>query len=119
MDQSEDTKRARFLLFLFFSPRTGKTIMLVLQGLRQLRHGCDVDIVSTRPESLAANVMIQHQLQMTLLADPSASPAPGTVRFHQYDFNKKSDVDKAVRDLSVRGGPLCVLMDEATRLLSR
>ena len=88
--------------------------MLALQGLRQLRQGRDVDIVSTRPESLAANVMIQHQLQMTLLADPSASPAPGTVRLHQYDFRQESDVDKAVRDLSVRGGPLCVLMDETT-----
>ena len=93
--------------------------MLALQGLRQLRQGRDVDIVSTRPESLAANVMIQHQLQMTLLADPSASPAPGTVRLHRYDFRQESDMDKAVRDLSVRGGPLCVLMDEATRLLSR
>ena len=93
--------------------------MLALQGLRQLRQGRDVDIVSTRPESLAANVMIQHQLQMTLLADPSASPAPGTVWLHQYNFRRESDVDKAVRDLSVRGGPLCVLVDEATRLLSR
>ena len=107
------------MLFLFFSPRTGKTIMLVLQGLRQLRQGRDVDIVSTHPDSLAANVLIQHQLEMTLLADPSASPAPGTVRLHQYNFRQESDVDKAVRDLSVRDGPLCVLMDEATRLLSR
>ena len=84
-----------------------------------MRQGRDVDIVSTHPGSLAANVMLQHQLQMTLLADPSASPAPGTVRLHQYDFRQESDVDKAVRDLSVRGGPLCVLMDEATRLLSK
>ena len=93
--------------------------MLVLQGLRQLRQGRDVDIVSIHPDSLAANVMIQHQLQMTLLADPSASPAPGTVRLHKYYFNWESDVDKAVRDLSVRGGPLCVLMDEVTGLCSR
>ena len=93
--------------------------MLVLQGLRQLRQGRDVDIVSTRPESLAANVMIQHQLEMTLLADPSAFPAPGTVRLHRYNFRQESDVDKAVRDLSVRGGRLCVLMDEATRFFSR
>ena len=79
-----------------------------------MRQGRDVDIVSIHPDSLAANVMLQHQLQMTLPADPSASPAPGTVRLHQYNFRQESDVDKAVRDLSVRGGPLCVLVDEAT-----
>ena len=89
--------------------------MLVLQGLKWARQGHDVDVVSLHPDSRAANVMIQHQLQMTLSADPAASPTPGTVRLHQYDFEEESDVDRAVRDLSlsVRGGPLCVLVDEA------
>ena len=95
--------------------------MLVLQGLKWARQGHDVDVVSLHPESRAANVMIQHQLQMTLSADPAASPTPGTVRLHQYDFEEESDVDRAVRDLlsSVRGDRLYVLMDEATEILDR
>ena len=95
--------------------------MLVLQGLRQLRQGRDVDIVSVGPSSLAANAMIQHQLHMTLLADPSASLTQVTVRLHQYNFAQESDVDRAVRDLlsSVRGDRLYVLMDEATEILDR
>ena len=95
--------------------------MLMLQGLRQLRQGRDVDIVSVGPSSLAANAMIQHQLHMTLLADPPASLTPVTVRLHQYNFAQESDVDRAVRDLlsSVRGDRLYVLMDEATEILDR
>ena len=87
----------------------------MLQGLAWARQGHDVDVVSIRPSSLAASVMIQHQLQMTLFADPTTSPAPGTVRLHQYDFRQELHVDRAVRDLSssVRGRTLCVLLDEA------
>ena len=56
--------------------------------------------------------MIQHQLQVTLSADPT----PGTVRFHQYNFRQQSDVDRAVKDLLlvVKDDTLCVLIDEAT-----
>ena len=90
--------------------------MLVLQGLAWARQGHDVDIVSIRPYSLAASVMIQHRLQVTLLADPTTSPAPGTVSLHQYDFDQGSDVDRAVSDLlsAARGRTLCVLLDEAS-----
>ena len=58
--------------------------------------------------------MIQHQLQMTLSADPTTSPTPGTVRLHQYNIHSGSDVDRVVSDLLsvVRHGTLCVLMDE-------
>ena len=88
--------------------------MLVLQGLKWARQGHDVDVVSLHPHSLAANVMIQHQLQMTLSADPTTSPTPGTVRLRQYNFYNESDVDRVVSDLltGVRHGPMCVLMDE-------
>ena len=100
---------------IFSLPAAGKTIMLVLQGLGWLRQGHDVDVVVTHPSRLAANVMIQHQLRVTLLFNPSVSPRQGTVRRHQYDFYKESDVDKAISDLSSagKGGTLCVLMDEA------
>ena len=91
--------------------------MLVLQGLKWARQGHDVDVVSLGPDSIAANVMIQHQLQMTLSADPTTSPTPGTVRLRQYNFSHKSGVDRAVSDLlsGVRHGPLCVLMDEVCK----
>ena len=86
-----------------------------------MRQGRDVDVVSIRPDTLAASLMIQHQLQMTLSADPATSPTPGTVRFHQYDFRQQSDVDRAVSDLLlvVKDDKLCVLIDEATSLLKR
>ena len=94
-----------------------------------MRQGRDVDVVSIRPDTLAASLMIQHQLQMTLSAEPATSPTPGTVRFHQYDFRRQkydclrqpSDVDRAVRDLLsvVKDDTLCVLIDEATSLLKR
>ena len=86
-----------------------------------MRQGRDVDVVSIGPDTLAASRMIQHQLQMTLSADPATSPTPGTVRFHQYDFRQQSDVNRAVRDLLsvVKDDTLCVLIDEATSLMER
>ena len=100
---------------------TGKTILLVLQGLRWARLGRHVDVVSIDPDTLAASFMIHQQLQVTLrdnLSDDSTtSPTPGTVRLHQYDFRRhESDVDRAVSDLLsvVQGDTLCVLVDEAS-----
>ena len=86
--------------------------------MRLLRLGRDVDVVSIYPYTLATSLMIQHQLQMTLSADSTTSPTPGTVRFHQYDFSRQSDVDRAVRDLlsRVQDDTLCVLVDEANTL---
>ena len=79
---------------------TGKTILLVLQGLRWARQGRNVDVVSIEPDTLAASLMVQHQLQVTLSADSTTSPTPGTVRLHQYDLRRhESDVDRAVKDL--------------------
>ena len=100
---------------------TGKTILLVLQGLRWARLGRHVDVVSIGPDTLAVSFMIQHQLQVTLSADSTTSPIPGTVRLHQYDFRRhQSDVDRAVRDLLsvVQGDTLCVLVDEASGVYS-
>ena len=100
---------------------TGKTILLVLQGLRWARQGRDVDVVSIDPDTLAASLMVQHQLQVTLSADSTTSPTPGTVRLHQYDFRRhESDVDRAVSDLLsvVQGDTLCVLVDEASGVYS-
>ena len=89
--------------------------------MRWARQGRDVDVVSIDPDTLAASLMIQHQLKVTLSADSTTSPTPGTVRFHQYDFRRhQSDVDRAVKDLLsvVQGDTLCVLVDEASDLYS-
>ena len=88
--------------------------MLILQGLKWARKGHDVHIVSKDPDSLAVSLMIQHQLQMTLSAHPTASPKAGTVRLHQYVL---TDFDRAVSDLlsAVHDDTLCVLFDEANR----
>ena len=106
---------------------TGKTLMLVLIGIRWLRQDRDVHVVSTFPGSLAASRVIRHQLKMTVAVSSSSSeytppqsssaavPA-GTVRFHAYDlYDSEADVDRALADLleAVRGGRLCVLVDEA------
>ena len=89
----------------------------MLQGLRLLRQGRDVDVVSIHPDTLAVSLVIQHQLQMTLSADSTTSPTPGTARLHQYDFRRQqSDVDRAVGDLLLAK---CVLIDEATSLADR
>ena len=85
--------------------------------MRWARQGRDVDVVSIHPDTLAASLMVQHQLQVTLSADSTTSPTPGTVRLRQYDFRgHQSDVDRAVKDLLsvVQGDTLCVLVDEAS-----
>ena len=89
--------------------------------------GHDVHVVSTRSATLAASTVIHHQLQMTLLADPTvsrrpradptASHPPGTVHLHKYDFYvREKDVDVAVTKLceAANGGQLHVLVDEAS-----
>ena len=91
---------------------TGKTILLALQGLRWLFLGHEVHVVSIFFESLASSVMIQHQLQETLRADPTAAPTPGTVRLHLCHGD--SDLDKVISDLSSAvQEDMCVIVDEA------
>ena len=90
--------------------------MLVLQGLRWLRDGHDVYVISTHPDSFVANMMILHQMHKMLPADPAASPAAGKAHLISYHFSRgSSDQDReAVKDLLqfARGGTLCVLVDE-------
>ena len=95
---------------------TGKTVVLVLMGLRWLLQGNSVHVVSTNPFTLAASLMIQHQLEESLAADPTAL-TPGTVILHRYDFLKSvNDVAVCVSELltaAEQTGRLHVLMDEA------
>ena len=99
-------------------PGTGKTIVLVLMGLRWLRQGHDVYVFSPYPESRAASYMIRHQLLMTLRESHTASTttAPGDVKLQLYDFHDgEAEFARAVEDLSkaAQGGTLRILMDEA------
>ncbi|KAK7089383.1 hypothetical protein V1264_025036 [Littorina saxatilis] len=60
--------------------------------------------------------MLQQQLCMSLSADPTPSPTPGTVAYREYDFHdREEDVEQALNDLLARtkDGLLHVLIDEA------
>ncbi|XP_070203326.1 uncharacterized protein [Littorina saxatilis] len=97
------------------APGTGKTLVLVLQGVRWLRQGHDVHLLSTRDATQAVSISIKQQLEMSLNADPTPSPTPGSVSYHPYDFFREQDVEQAVTDLvaCVKNGHLHVLVDEA------
>ncbi|KAK7098141.1 hypothetical protein V1264_002501 [Littorina saxatilis] len=96
---------------------TGKTVVLVLQGVRWLRQGHDVHVISTQYTTRAVSTSIKQQLEMSLSAGPTPSLTPGSVSYHLYDFwNREGDVDQAVTDLvaCVNNGQLHVLIDEVS-----
>ena len=84
-------------------------------GLRWLLQGNNVHIVSIHLATLAASLMIQHQLEESLAADPTTT-TPGTVILHRYDFiTREADMAVCLRDLLRAAGMgvrLHVLMDE-------
>ncbi|XP_070200871.1 uncharacterized protein [Littorina saxatilis] len=103
------------LVYITGAPGTGKTVVLVLQGVRWLRQGHDVHVISTRPNTRAVSTSIKQQLEMSLSAGPTPSLTPGSVSYHLYDiWNREGDVDQAVTDLvaCVKNGHLHVLIDE-------
>ncbi|XP_070199033.1 uncharacterized protein [Littorina saxatilis] len=105
------------LVYITGAPGTGKTVVLVLQGVRWLRQGHDVHVISTLYNTRAVSTSIKQQLQMSLSAGPTPSLTPGSVSYHLYDiFNREGDVDQAVTDLvaSVKNGQLHVLIDEVS-----
>ena len=57
-------------------PGVGKTVMLILMGLKWLLEGQDVHVISTRPASLAASQVMYYQLSMTVKAYRSSEPRP-------------------------------------------
>ncbi|XP_070203156.1 uncharacterized protein [Littorina saxatilis] len=99
------------------APGTGKTVVLVLQGVRWLRQGHDVHVLSTWHPTRAVSTSITQQLEMSLSAGQTPSLTPGSVSYHTYDFwNREEDVDQAVTDLlaCVNNDHLYVLLDEAS-----
>ncbi|XP_070201271.1 uncharacterized protein [Littorina saxatilis] len=104
------------LVYITGAPGTGKTVVLVLQGLRWLRQGHDVHVLSTRYNTRAVSTSIKQQLEMSLSAGPTPSLTPGSVSYHLYDiWATEGDVEQAVTDLlaCVENGHLHVLIDEA------
>ncbi|XP_070199053.1 uncharacterized protein [Littorina saxatilis] len=104
------------LVYITGAPGTGKTVVLVLQGVRWLRQGHDVHVISTLYTTRAVSTSIKQQLEMSLSAGPTPL-TPGSVSYHLYDiFNREGDVDQAVTDLvaSVKNGQLHVLIDEVS-----
>ncbi|KAK7098197.1 hypothetical protein V1264_002549 [Littorina saxatilis] len=105
------------LVHITGAPGTGKTVVLVLQGVRWLRQGHDVHVISTRYATRAVSTSIKQQLEMSLSAGPTPSLTPGSVSYHLYDiWNREGDVDQAVTDLvaCVKNGHLHVLIDEVS-----
>ncbi|KAK7106592.1 hypothetical protein V1264_017826 [Littorina saxatilis] len=103
------------LVHITGAPGTGKTVVLVLQGLRWLRQGHDVHVLSTSYATRAVSTSITQQLGMSLSAGPTPSLTPGSVSYHRYNFwDREADVEKAVTDLvaCVKNGHLHVLIDE-------
>ena len=84
--------------------------------MRWLREGHDVHIVSAHMATMAASLLVRHQLQTTLRAQTAPGVTAGAVYVHYYDFiNSEHDVTAAVNDLSAAAqeGQLHVLVDEA------
>lgn len=53
-------------VFLVGLPGTGKTIVLILQGINWLQRGRSVYVISTWRKSLAASMLIKHQIEKTM-----------------------------------------------------
>ena len=102
-------------VFLTGPPGTGKTLMLVLKALDWLRQGADVHVVSTWAGSLAASVMIVHQVKH--LAEASARQR---IQLHRCDLkvgqgDVPAEVTKQVEMFlrKAQGRRLHVIIDEA------
>ncbi|XP_070184409.1 uncharacterized protein [Littorina saxatilis] len=105
------------LVYITGPPGTGKTVVLILQGLQWLLQGQDVHLISTEYTTRAASFMIREQLQLSLTADLTPSLTPGSIFFNQYNFHSsEADLEHAISDLlaNVKNGRLYILLDEVS-----
>ena len=86
----------------------GKTVMLLLQGLRWLQSGNDVHVVAWQREARAASVMLAHQLRLANAA-LNTSPNAGSVVAVFLD----TDVQAMAFAQQLQGTKPFVLIDEA------
>ena len=52
----------------------GKTVVLVMEGLKTLRQGCDVIVLGWRKGAWAASHLVAEQLRVALGANPPSPP---------------------------------------------
>lgn len=111
-EQVELLNRSPRRVFISGPPGTGKTVVLILQGLTWLRSGHDVHVVSMWPKSRAVSIAIERQLQETV-----GKKAKSRVHRHQWDLKNIGQVNAPVNNLKSesKGRQLCVLADEAIR----
>ncbi|XP_070206633.1 uncharacterized protein [Littorina saxatilis] len=114
--QLDLVNQAQPLVCITGPPGTGKTIVLVLMGLRWLHQGEDVDILSPYFESRAASYLIQYQLNETLKANSVDASKTGKVHLRNYDFNSgETEAYRAANELCAEGSKrqLNIILDEA------
>ncbi|XP_070207994.1 uncharacterized protein [Littorina saxatilis] len=97
-------------VFITGPPGTGKTVVLVLQGLRWLLQGHDVQVVSTRYSTRAVNSMITELLERYRGLDPTLSPRRSVMSYRQYNIYRENVVKKLLAH--VKDGSLFILLDE-------
>lgn len=95
-------------VFLSGPPGTGKTIMLILQGLNCLQRDYDVRVVSMWPKSRAVSIVIEQQVLKS-----ASAHLRGRLKRCTFEFVHDRDVQSAVRLLARFQNNLCILADEA------
>lgn len=103
-------------VFLTGPPGTGKTVLLLLQGLQWLQHDHDVHVVSMWTGSRAASIVIEHELVKTMALWSSEKKFSKNVVRHHCDGVQERDVIAFARNLVTSletGCELHVLVDEA------
>ena len=98
------------LIFIIQCAGTGKTILLVQMGLEWRHEHKDVHVVSCEGEqSLAANVLVHHQLHEL------AGHLPGNAVFHHIGYGEREKLLKELEACaSASGGSLYIVADECT-----
>lgn len=113
-EQSNLIQRDAPRLFLLGPPGTGKSVVLLWRCLKWLKLGHEVHIVSTGRWSRAACSMLYHLLLQMTKWKLNELIKPDKLYQHQYDFENKEEVKKALGDMSLKAkeGFLYVIADE-------